>query len=340
MLKTAIVILNWNGKDYLEKFLPAVIKYSALDATAVYVADNGSADGSLSYVEGNFPGVRIIRFDRNYGFSTGYNKALAEIDAEYFVLLNSDVEVTPGWLSPLIKLMDEDHQVAVCMPKIKSFNDKTSFEYAGAAGGFLDRFGYPFCRGRIFNVIEKDNGQYNDAREIFWASGACMFVRASLYKKAGGLDDDFFAHMEEIDLCWRLKNMGYKIMVVPQVEVFHVGGGTLPNNNPHKLFLNFRNNLWLLCKNVQRKKLAGILMFRLVFDGIAAFVFLFSFRPDFFYSVLKAHWSFWRSTDQIRIKRKENLKLFWNYKHREIYRSSIVLNFFIKRIRTFRNLKI
>jgi GT2 family glycosyltransferase len=339
MLKAAIVILNWNGKKYLENHLPGIIRHSAIEGIAIYIADNGSTDGSVVFIEENFPTVKLIQFDRNYGFSSGYNKALSVIDAEYFILLNSDVEVTQGWISSLMEVMDNDPSVAACMPKIKAYNNKEQFEYAGASGGFIDKFGFPFCRGRIFNIIEMDSNQYDDSCETFWASGACMLIRASLFRKAGGLDDDFFAHMEEIDLCWRLKNMGYKIMVLPRVEVYHVGGGTLPNNNPHKLFLNFRNNLWLLFKNVDNKKLYRVLFFRLLFDIIAAMSFLFSFRPDFFYSVLKAHHAFFRSIGELTIKRKRNFQFFIKSDHNEIYPHSIVFQFFIKDIKTFNNLK-
>jgi GT2 family glycosyltransferase len=240
-IKTAIVILNWNGEGFLKQFLPDVIKHSNSFASVI-VADNASSDGSIDYLKSLGSDVRIIQLDKNYGFTGGYNKALKEVDAEYYVLLNSDVEVRAGWIQPVIDFMDEHTQVGICQPKIKSFHQPTHFEYAGASGGFIDWLGYPFCRGRLFNSLEEDKGQYNDNLEVFWATGACMFIRAKLYHELNGLDENFFAHMEEIDLCWRAQLSGQKIMVIPAAEVYHVGGGTLPKNNPRKTFYNFRNN--------------------------------------------------------------------------------------------------
>ena len=245
MTKTAVVILNWNGKKFLEQFLPYVIKHSSSDAEVI-VADNASNDDSVEFLKNNYPEIQIINNNENGGFSKGYNEALSKIDAEYYVLLNSDIEVTENWIKPIIDLMDSDKSIAVCQPKLRSYHQKEMFEYAGAAGGFIDKYGYPFCRGRIFNSIEVDNGQYDDTCEVFWATGAAMFVRAELYHKFGGLDNDFFAHMEEIDFCWRLKNEGYKIMYCADSVVYHVGGGTLPKNSSRKTFLNFRNNFNLL----------------------------------------------------------------------------------------------
>ncbi|MCX6257513.1 MAG: glycosyltransferase [Bacteroidia bacterium] len=340
MLRTAIVILNWNGRNYLEKFLPSVVNYSSGENTEVIIADNDSTDGSLLFMEEHYPEIRVIRLDRNYGYSKGYNLALTQVDADIFVLLNSDIEVTPAWIDPIVSLMEKDEKIAACMPKIKSFADRDCFEYAGAAGGFIDRYGYPFCRGRIFNVIEKDIGQYDSSREIFWASGACMFLRASIYHLAGGLDDDFFAHMEEIDLCWRFKNMGYKIMFCPESTVFHVGGGTLPNNSPQKIYLNFRNNIWLLFKNLPPGKLRIILPLRIILDGMAAIKFLTEFRFSFFLSVLKAHYSFYGSFRNISAKRKLMRPGITKYDHPEIYQGSIAIAFFLKGIKFFSQIRL
>ena len=257
MIQIAVVILNWNGRHYLEKFLPGVVKYSSEPGIQVVVADNGSTDDSLKFLRQQYPEITIIEFDKNHGYAEGYNKALKLITARYFVLLNSDVEVTPNWLNPLVCLMEQDDKIAVCMPKIRSFDNRGYFEYAGAGGGFIDRFGYPFCRGRILNHIEEDTGQYDSVREIFWASGACLFIRSELFIQSGGFDPGFFAHMEEIDLCWRFKNQGYKILYSPDSIIYHVGGGTLPNQHPGKLYLNFRNNLFVLYKNLPVKNFAN-----------------------------------------------------------------------------------
>ena len=338
MTKVAVVILNWNGKEFLEKFLPFVLKYSSIDGVQIYVADNASTDDSVAFINKCFPEVKTIILDRNYGFAQGYNKALEKISAQYFVLLNSDVEVTENWISPIIQLMDNDESIAVYMPKIKDYHKKDHFEHAGAAGGFIDKYGYTFCRGRIFNVIEKDTGQYDTHKEIFWAAGACMFIKSDLYKKAGGLDADFFAHMEEIDLCWQLKNMGFKILFSPDVTVYHIGGGTLSKDSPDKLFLNFRNNLLLLYKNLPAPKLFSTMFIRFILDIIAGIKFLLTFEFQYFISVVKAHFSFLSLLNKFRSKRKNNLKIFQKYDHNEIYNRSIVFGFFIKRIKTFRQL--
>ncbi len=337
MTKTAIVILNWNGKNYLERFLPSVIRYSDFSGTEIYVADNHSTDDSIEFIKENFPKVSIIPLNSNYGFAKGYVKALENIKAEYFVLLNSDVEVTEKWLS-IIELMDNDMSIAAVMPKIRSYENKDYFEYAGAAGGFIDKFGYPFCRGRILSVIEKDDGQYNDLKEIFWASGACMFIRSEAYYNAGGLDMDFFAHMEEIDLCWRLKILGYKIFYFPGATVYHVGGGTLPNNTGKKLFLNYRNNLFLLFKNLPDNGFYKILFLRLSLDILSAFVYLFSLSFNFFAAVIMAHISFFFSINKLRKKRqkiKGNIRV---NKPNHIYQRSIVYNFFAGKKKYFSQL--
>ena len=291
-MKTAVVILNWNGKHWLEKFLPNVI-FNSSDVTVI-VADNNSTDNSVSFLQEKFPEIQIIQNEGNYGYAKGYNLALKQIDAEYFVLLNSDIEVTKDWISPIVSLMDSDKTISACQPKIRDYNNKSKFEYAGASGGYIDKFGYPFCRGRIFDELEEDKGQYNDAIEVFWATGACLFVRSSQFLEIGGLDEDFFAHQEEIDLCWRLKNKGYKIMVEPKSEVYHVGGGTLNVGSPFKTHLNFRNNLYMLFKNLPLFSLFTIIPVRLVLDGIAAITLLNKEKGiSHVFAVMKAHFSFY-----------------------------------------------
>ena len=291
-IKTAVVVLNWNGKAWLEKFLPNLVNHSQV--ATVFVADNASTDDSVDYVKINFPTVKIIVNASNGGYAKGYNDVLKQIDAEYFVLINSDIEVTAGWLSPIISLMDSDKQIASCQPKILNYNSKTKFEYAGASGGFIDNLGYPFCRGRIFDDLEQDKGQYNDAVEVFWATGACLFVRSTHFWELGGLDEDFFAHQEEIDLCWRLKNKGYKIMVQPKSVVYHVGGGTLNTGSPFKTHLNFRNNLFMLFKNLPISSLFTTIPMRLVLDGVAALTFLNKEKGlEHVLAIAKAHFSFY-----------------------------------------------
>lgn len=336
MRSVAVVILNYNGQKYLEKFLPTVVRYS--EGSQIVVADNRSTDNSLLYVETNFPQVRLIRLLRNEGFSRGYNLALQQVKADYYVLLNSDVEVTPGWLSPLLALMDTDSSIAACQPKIKSYLNKHLFEYAGAAGGFIDRWGYPFCRGRIFQHVEKDNYQYNNPIEVFWATGACMVVRSELYWAMKGLDDDFFAHMEEIDLCWRFKNAGYKIFYCPESEVYHVGGGTLAPSNPRKTFLNFRNGIALLYKNIPSNQLIPTIFIRLVLDGVAAFYFLFTSSVGDFLAVGQAHLNFYRNYKSWRQKRKEALGKENGLQHKQIYNKSIVYAYYIRGKKKFNEL--
>ncbi len=269
MDKVAVVILNWNGREMLDKYLSSVVAFSK-DAV-VYVADNASTDGSVTYLREHFPNVRLILFDKNWGFAEGYNKALAQVKAEYFVLLNSDIEVTCDWLTPMVEWMDNHPEVAACQPKLLSLTHRDSFEYAGAAGGFIDRLGYPFCRGRIFDVVEDDHGQYDKPCEVLWATGACLMIRAEDYFQAGGLDGRFFAHNEEIDLCWRLSTMGRKVYCLPFCFVYHLGGGTLPKGNPRKTFLNFRNNLTMLYKNLPDDELKHVMRLRWFLDYLAAF---------------------------------------------------------------------
>lgn len=273
MDKIAIVILNWNGASMMRRYLPAVMKYSGGDAT-VYVADNASTDGSLDMLSAEFPECKVIKFDKNWGFAEGYNKALSQIEAEYYLLLNSDIEVSHHWLTPLVEFMDTHRDAAACQPKLLSVVDGDCFEYAGACGGFIDKYGYPFCRGRIFDTVERDDGQYDYRQEIFWATGAAMMVRSADYWKAGGLDGRFFAHNEEIDLCWRLRLLGRKIYCIPESYVFHLGGGTLPKGNPMKTFLNFRNNLTMLYKCLPDSELRHVMRMRWALDYLAAFEML------------------------------------------------------------------
>jgi GT2 family glycosyltransferase len=336
--KIAIVILNWNGEKLFKTFLPSVIRNASGPGTEIYVADNGSADHSVGLLKEKFPQVKIIELGRNYGFAEGYNQALKEVDAEYFVLLNSDVEVTPGWLDPCIRLMEEDGNLAVVQPKILSFKKPHKFEYAGAAGGYIDKFGYPFCRGRILNRTEPDLGQYDQVTPIFWASGACMFIRAERFRRAGGFDGDFRAHMEEIDLCWRLKNQGYKIVFQPESVVFHLGGATLSYKSPEKVYLNFRNNLFMLFKNLPPFLFHRIMLTRLLLDVVAAVKFLSGLHFHSFRAVIKAHLSFCRNLTRLMEKRKELLKVNRVKKHPEIYPESIMWKFFIQKKRKFTEL--
>ena len=307
-MNVSVVILNWNGRDMLAKYLPSVVKYSSLPGVEIVVADNGSTDGSLDYLSENFPMVRQIILPENYGFAEGYNRALRQIDADYFVLLNSDVEVTADWLSPLYNYLEAHKEVVACQPKIRSVVNPEYFEHAGAAGGFLDKYAYPFCRGRIFSEVEKDEGQYDTVKEVFWATGACLFIRAKDYFDAGGLDGTFFAHMEEIDLCWRMLARGGRIYVVPQSVVYHVGGATLEKSNPKKTYLNFRNNLLMLHKNLLPAEYAKVMRTRTLLDYIAAFKFLLSFSWGNFKAVLKARRDFKRMRDSYSAVRKENME--------------------------------
>lgn len=303
-MKTAVVILNWNGKKFLKEFLPGVIENSKGHAEVI-IADNASSDGSMEYLQQYHPEIRIIRFDRNHGFATGYNLALEEIQADYYVLLNSDIQVTENWIPPVLELMEKDPLIAACQPKIRSFHEPEKFEYAGAAGGFIDRYGYPFCRGRLFQSVEDDHGQYDDTREVFWATGACMFVRAKCYHEVGGLDDHFFAHMEEIDFCWRLKNTGYKVMFCPGSIIYHIGGGTLPKNNARKTYLNIRNNIIMLYKNLEPDQLWKVFATRIVLDWIAAIKFLVDGGFKDMWAVARAHMHIIRNLQKLRKKREK-----------------------------------
>lgn len=331
----AIVILNWNGASLLQQFLPSVIQYSQSDSSEIIVADNGSTDNSLSLLKEQFPQVTILDLKENYGFARGYNEALKHIDADYYVILNSDVEVTQGWLKAPVRLMEADKTIAAVQPKILSYHQKTHFEYAGAAGGFIDRYGYPFCRGRIFDQVEEDKGQYDSEIDIFWATGACMFIRADLFHETGGFDDHFWAHMEEIDLCWRLKNLGYRIVYTPESRVYHLGGGSLAYDNPRKLFLNFRNNLWLLYKNLPGNQLFSILFMRMILDGIAALKLVGELNFNGIKSVLKAHYHFYKSLNGLHRRRMSVLRNKEFKKPKEMLHKSIVFQFYIKKKKRF-----
>ena len=323
-MDTAVVILNWNGESMLKKYLPSLVANTPGPDAFIVIADNGSSDGSLKYVEETYPDIRIIRFDRNYGFTGGYNRALREVDADYYVLLNSDVDVPSGWLAPLVEFMEANPQVGICQPKILSASNPGFFEYAGAAGGYIDRFGYPFCRGRILSTIERDEGQYDTPKECFWATGACMMVRSSLYHHLGGLDDRFFAHMEEIDFCWRAKLLGYQVWCVPASKVCHVGGGTLPNNSPHKLYLNYRNNLLMLHKNLPESIRRSRICSRMCLDGASAAVYLLTLKWAFFKAVVRAHRDFCRMRKDIDPSPVEEERNNVGY-----YPHGIVLQFFL-----------
>ncbi len=316
--------------EFLKKFLPSVLQHTAPEVRII-VADNASHDDSVSILKAEFPTVEIIQNKTNGGFAKGYNDALEQIESDYYILLNSDIEVTPGWIEPIINLMESDQLIAACQPVIRSYSNPELFEYAGASGGFIDVFGYPFCRGRIFQTVESDTGQYYDTREVFWATGACLFVRADLFRQNGGFDEDFFAHMEEIDFCWRMKHLGYKIMVCPESKVFHVGGGTLPKKSSFKTYLNMRNNITLLYKNLPAGRLVPVFISRLILDGIAAFKFLVDGGFGDFKAVIRAHLSFYRHFSTHKYKRR-----LISHKHvSQVYLGNIVIAHFLKGISKF-----
>ncbi|MFZ5942389.1 MAG: glycosyltransferase family 2 protein [Bacteroidota bacterium] len=338
MSQTAIVILNWNGAHFLQKFLPSVLAHSRMEGVRVVIADNGSTDHSAELVEKDFPEAELIRLDKNYGFTGGYNRALKQISADYYLLLNSDIEVPEGWLEPLIRFMDETPGAAAVTPKIMDYYRQEYFEYAGGAGGFIDRYGYAFCRGRVFDKLEEDHGQFDRISEIFWGSGACLLVRAELFHAAGGLDEDFFAHMEEIDLCWRLKRMGYTIYYHPGSKVWHVGGGTLSKSNPAKTYLNFRNNLFLLYKNLPPERRKLVLAMRTALDLVSALRFL--FRPSIpeFKAVVRAHRDFIKNRSKYRGIHLDG-EIPKSTTFAEIYPASVVLDFFLLGHKTFDSLR-
>lgn len=321
----------------LRRFLPSVIEYS--HEASIYVADNGSSDESCDVVRNEFPAVKLMVLDHNYGFAEGYNRALAQVDEEYAVLLNSDVEVTRGWLSPMTQFLDSNPEVAACQPKLLSFKQKDFFEYAGAAGGFIDKWGYTFCRGRIFNTVERDSGQYDDTTDVFWATGAALMIRNEVYKNNGGLDGRFFAHMEEIDLCWRLRSRGYRIACVPQSHVYHVGGATLKKENPQKTYLNFRNNLLMIYKNAPDCQLKKIMLFRKVFDNVAALKFLASGDYAAFKAVRKARRDFKAMRSGYDKARAENMKLAVTTRIPEVLKSSILYKYYLGFKHTYSSLK-
>ncbi|MBQ8863534.1 MAG: glycosyltransferase family 2 protein [Rikenellaceae bacterium] len=323
MLKAKIVILNWNGRQHLETYLPSVVA-SCPDWAGVVVADNGSTDDSVEWLVAHYPQVELVLLDRNYGFAEGYNRALAQVeDAEYLVLLNSDVETPEGWLTPLVECLESDPRVGAVAPKLRSWCDRTSFEYAGASGGFMDVLGYPFCRGRIMGTIEKDCGQYDDARNVFWASGAAFACRSSVFRSLGGFDGDFFAHQEEIDLCWRMWRAGYTVRVEPRSVVYHLGGGTLPTSSPRKTYLNHRNNLSMLYKNlnspIRRTLVVGV---RLVLDGLTAAMYLCKGEWQGVKAVWQAHRDFFARRRSLRAKRTPSIA-----SPEGVYRGSMVLRY-------------
>lgn len=338
-MKTAIVILNYNGKNFLEKFLPGVILHSKKDAQII-VADNCSADGSVEFLKSTFPEVQIILNSENGGFAKGYNDALKKIDADYFILLNSDVEVTENWISPVIEAMEKDKSIVAAQPKILSYHQQNNFEHAGACGGFIDYYGFPFCRGRIFDQVETDAGQYDDQREIFWATGAALFIRSDVFRGENGFSEYFFAHMEEIDLCWRLKNKGYKIMVVPSSKVYHVGGGTLNYLSPFKTFLNFRNNLFLIHRNRRNVNLFSHIFTRLCLDGLAGFKFLTEGKYKHFYQIIRAHFHYYRALPRLKKERAELMQTDKQSNLTGMYQKSIVHAFFRNGKKKFSQLEV
>ena len=339
MNKIAIVILNWNGVDMMRRYLTDVVNYSIVDNAVVYVADNASTDDSVEMLRSEYPQVKVILLEKNWGFAEGYNKALSQIEAEYYVLLNSDVKVTHHWLQPLVEFMDAHRDVAACQPKLLSIIDTDSFEYAGACGGFIDLYGYPFCRGRVFNTIESDKGQYDTAMPILWATGACMMIRSSDYWNAGGFDGRFFAHNEEIDLCWRLRLLGRKVYCIPDSAVFHLGGGTLPKSNPMKTYLNFRNNLTMLYKNLPDRELRKVMRMRFLLDWLAALQMLVLGRSiGDFKAVIKARMAFKAWKNDFRHDRETIQSTAKVDAVPERICISILWQYYIKRNKTFRQI--
>ena len=330
--KLAVLILNWNGKDLLERFLPSICKYNS-DLANIIVVDNASSDDSVTFLNTEYPEIETIEFDKNYGFAEGYNKAMEMVNYPYVVLLNSDVRVTENWLVEPLDFLEKNGDYAACQPKILDEKEPTKFEYAGASGGYIDRFGYPFCRGRIFDDLEVDAGQYDSVKDVFWASGAALFVRRELYLEVGGLDASFFAHQEEIDLCWRLLNMNYKIACIPQSTVFHLGGASLDKMNPKKTFLNFRNNLVMLLKNLPVYALP-IIFIRMVLDGVAGVKFISEGKFSHCWAIVKAHFSFYSRIPSVLLNRKKTIKI----SNSLMYSKSILVEYFIKKNKTYSSL--
>ena len=329
-MKIAVVILNWNGRELLEQFLPSVMSFSK--EADIYLADNASTDESVSFVNSKYPLIKIVQNSTNGGYAKGYNEALKHIEADIYCLLNNDVEVTENWLSPIIHLIKTEPNTAIVQPKILDYKKRNYFEYAGAGGGFIDKYGYPYCRGRIFNTLEKDTGQYDDTIDIFWASGACFFIRSEIYKRLNGFDETFFAHMEEIDLCWRAKNDGFNVKYVGATKVYHLGGATLSKSNPKKTFLNFRNSLYTVTKNA-KGPLFPIILGRLILDGVAGIKFLWELKPNHTLAILRAHLNFYRQLNCLIKERK-----FQNSKTSHYQVSSIIFKYFIIKKRFYKNL--
>lgn len=339
MKKIAVIILNWNGRKLLERFLPSVVQYTPADIGEVIVADNASTDDSLSFLQTYYPQIRTIVFDCNLGFAEGYNQAITQVEAKYVVLLNSDVEVTEGWLNTALTLLESTPKLAGVQPKILSERNRRYFEYAGAAGGFIDKYGYPFCRGRIFSMTEKDTGQYDTICDILWATGACFIIRRDVYLQEGGLDKGFFAHQEEIDLCWRLRCRGYELKCVPQSVVYHVGGGTLNTESSRKTFFNFRNNLLMLYKNLPEKDLQKVFRIRFWLDYIAAFKFLLEGNPKNAYAVFRARKAYASLQKAYEPLRMENLQKTVVSSIPEIYKEGILKTFYLKGKKKFSSLR-
>lgn len=334
-MKTSVVILNWNGRKLLEQFLPTVLQHTLNDETEVVVADNGSSDDSLDFLKANFPQVPVIILDKNYGFAEGYNRALQQVQSEYVVLLNSDVETTENWLSTMIRYIDEHPEISALQPKILAQTRKTHFEYAGACGGFIDRFGYPFCRGRILENVEEDLGQYDSVIPVFWATGACLCIRRKDYFEAGGLDARFFAHMEEIDLCWRLNARGKRVECLPQSVVYHVGAASLAKENPRKTYLNFRNNLLMLYKNSRLRSLIFVFTLRLILDALAFLHLILRGKFENAKSVIEAHKDFFKMRPDFKHNRRENLKKRVIGHIPTKFRGSILWNYYVKGKKTY-----
>jgi len=339
MNKVAVIILNWNGQALMERYLPSVLSRTQMAGAEVVVADNGSTDGSVDWLQTQYPGLRLVLLDRNYGFAEGYNRAVEAVEAEYVVLLNSDIEVAENWLEPLVGYMDGHPEVAACQPKILSDRNREYFEHAGAAGGFIDRLGYPFCRGRIQSMVEKDRGQYDTVMDVFWTTGACLMIRRRDYLEAGGLDADFFAHMEEIDLCWRLRLAGRRLVCLPESRVYHLGGGTLNAQNPRKTFLNFRNNLLMLYKNLPAERLRSVMWQRWVLDMVAAVFFLLKGETGNFSAVFKARRAYRQMKPLMHAKRAEIQARAGRHRIPEIYPGISTLDFFLKGRKTFDQLR-
>jgi GT2 family glycosyltransferase len=336
--KVTVAILNWNGKSFLQRFLETLVANTNSELAEIVIIDNNSTDDSVSYLKDNFPEIKTVILNDNFGFAGGYNRGLKDVKSEYFLLLNSDIEVPEKWLEPLVELMEKDRGIGVCGPKLLSFDDKNFFEYAGASGGYIDTFAYPFCRGRIFDKCESDNGQYNDITNCFWISGAALMIRSEIFKSAGGFDDDFFAHQEEIDLCWRVQNLGYKVAIQPLSFVYHVGGGTLPKSSPFKTYLNYRNNLYLIEKNIPKYKRNRVKLIRLFLDEIAYLQLILQGKFKEAFAIKKAYFHFWINSSKMSKQRKiikpKSLKYLSGY-----YNRSIVFDFYILGKKMFSDLK-